>query len=75
MQTYRVTSPDSWIAEIFSAKAAQTGGVIRRNVDWVTREVGEDLFMQEVRRRGFRLLRAGNQFIVVCSPSPVYILF
>ena len=75
MQRIRESSPDSWVAEIFSAKASQRGGVIRRNVDWVEREVGHERFCLEVRRRGFHLIRAGQQYVVVCSPEPVQILF
>ncbi len=75
MQTFRTSSPDPWMAELFSAKAAQRGGVIRRNVDWVRREVGEDRFFHEVRERCFHLMRAGNQYLVICSPDPVQILF
>ncbi|MEY4696149.1 MAG: hypothetical protein RIT14_577, partial [Pseudomonadota bacterium] len=71
----RHTTPDPWIAEIFSAKAVQRGGVIRRNVNWVAREIGHDRFCHEVRRRGFRLLRAGPQYVILCSPDPVQILF
>lgn len=60
------TSPDDWIAQIFSAKAAQ-GGVVR--------EVGQERFMTEVRARGFHLLASRTQFIVVCHRDPVHLLF
>lgn len=66
--------PDGWIAQIFSARAAQ-GGVVRRSIAWVDHEVGRDLFIAEVRRRGFHLLMTRNQFIVVCNRDPVSLLF
>ena len=75
MQISRTSSPDPWIAEIFSAKASLRGGVIRRDVAWVEREIGHDRFCHEVRRRGFHLLRAGRQYVIVCSPDPVQVLF
>jgi hypothetical protein len=75
MQTHRLTSPDPWIDQIFLARAATTGGVIRRNVDWVEREIGRDRFYQEVRRRGFHLMRAGNQYLILCAADPVQFLF
>lgn len=75
MQPHRLTPPEPWIAEIFAAKTATKGGVVRRNVDWVRREVGEERFFLEVRRRGFHLMRAGNHYLVICSPDPVQILF
>lgn len=65
---------DQWIAQIFSAKSAQ-GGVVRRSIAWVDREVGRDRFMTEVRARGFHLLASRNQFIVVCNRDPINILF
>lgn len=67
-------SPEDWLRQIFSARAAQ-GGVVRRSIAWVDREVGRDLFMAEVRRRGFHLLASSNQFIVVCNRDPVQMLF
>lgn len=75
MQSHRITSPDVWIDQIFSAKAAISGGVIRRSVDWVEREIGRDRFFIEVRRRGFHLMRAGNQYIILCATDPVQFLF
>lgn len=65
---------DQWIAQIFSAKAAQ-GGVVRRSIAWVDREVGRERFVTEVRARGFHLLASRSQFIVVCNRDPINILF
>ncbi|PTE22382.1 N-(5'-phosphoribosyl)anthranilate isomerase [Cereibacter changlensis JA139] len=73
-QPCRITDPETWIALIFAAKAAKDG-VIRRSISWVDREVGRDRFLFEVRRRGFHLLMAGDQFVIVCDPRPVHILF
>jgi hypothetical protein len=66
--------PDAWIRLIFSAQAAK-GGVIRRSIAWIDREVGRDRFFAEVRRRGFHLLSTSNQFIVVCNSDPVSLVF
>lgn len=65
------THPEDWIAHVFSAKAAQRGGVIRRSVTWVRNEIGEARFVEEVRLRGFHLLECGGQFVVVCSRAPI----
>ena len=75
MQSHRLSPPDVWIDQIFSAKAAATGGVIRRNVDWVEREIGQDRFFLEVRKRGFHLMRAGNQYLILCATDPIQFLF
>jgi hypothetical protein len=66
--------PEAWISVIFSAQAAK-GGVVRRSIAWIDREVGRDRFFDEVRRRGFHLLASSNQFIVVCNRDPVQLLF
>lgn len=72
--TSDVARADQWIAQIFSAKSA-AGGVVRRSIAWVDREVGRDRFVAEVRARGFHLVASRSQFIIVCSRDPVTILF
>lgn len=64
-------NPDAWIDQIFASKAAQRGGVVRRSIAWVDREVGRDRFMSEVRHRGFRLIRTEDQFIVICHRGSI----
>ena len=71
----RTSGPEGWIAEIFSAKAVASGGVIRRHRGWVEREIGRDRFVAEVRARGFHLLETGEQLIVVCHRGPIRMHF
>lgn len=73
-QISRTTAPQPWIDLIFAAKSAQ-GGVIRRSIGWVDREIGRDRFLYEVRRRGFHLIMAGDQFVIICDPRPIQIVF
>ncbi len=68
-------SARTWLDMIFEAKAARSGGVVRRKIAWVEREIGRDVFVTEVQRRGFHLIEAGNQFIVVCNQGPMRVLF
>ena len=49
--------------------------VIRRNIDWVDREVGRDRFIAEIRARRFHLLQTADQFVVVCHPGAIHLLF
>jgi hypothetical protein len=56
-----------WCAEIFAAKAAAKGGIVRRAVRDVEREIGREVLLREVRRRGFHLIETGGQFIIVCN--------
>ena len=67
-------TPDRWILQVFSARAAAEGGMIRRRVADVERLVGRDRFLSEVRRRGFRAVENSGQFIVFCNQEPVKIL-
>ncbi len=64
----------SWIDEVFSSKAAARGGVVRRAVLDVEREVGRASFVREVRRRGFHLVECGGQFVVFCNAGQIKIL-
>jgi hypothetical protein len=75
MDMHRHAAPDAWIAQIFAAKAAMTGGVIRRNRQWVETEIGWDRFVTEVRLRGFHLLETGHQLIVVCHRGHIHMHF
>ena len=64
-------APRTWLDMIFEAKAARTGGVVRRKIAWVDREIGRELFELEVRKRGFHLIEAGSQFIIICDNRPI----
>jgi hypothetical protein len=69
-----VITPDRWIVQLFSARAAAEGGIIRRQVADVERLLGRERFLHEVRRRGFRAVENSGQFIVFCNQEPVKLL-
>ena len=71
METAPKSLADHWLGQLFAAKAVANGGVIRRDRRWVRREIGEDRFIAEVRNRGFHLLEAGEQWLVICTASPL----
>jgi len=75
MEQIRYTNPDAWLEQIFSAKAASTNGVVRRNRTWVATEIGLARFEAEVRARGFHLIEAGQQLVVICHAGPIYMKF
>lgn len=56
----------AWMSRIFRAKAAQTGGVVRRAIRDVEREVGLETLEAEIRRKGFHMLECGEQVIIIC---------
>jgi hypothetical protein len=63
-----------WLDQIFRAKAAQTGGVVRRKIADVEREVGRDALELAVRRRGFHMIECGRDFVILCTPAPLRII-
>lgn len=71
----RETSPDFWLNQMFAAKAAQRGGVVRRSFAWVDREVGRERFPSAVRCRGYRVIETADQYVVICHDGPIRILF
>ncbi len=62
-------TPYSYIRNIFSANAAKNGGVVRRRVDDVKRFASFQALADEVKRRGFHLLEAGDQYLIVCNSA------
>ena len=75
MEKVRYGSPEVWLDQIFAAKAVASGGVIRRSRAWVISEIGLSRFEDAVRARGFHLIEAGQQLVVICHAGPVHLRF
>lgn len=67
-------TPEVWMRQLFSAKAAAEGGIVRRKVRDVERIVGRDVFTRELQRRGFHAVENAGQFVIFCNRAPVHIL-
>lgn len=67
-------SPEQWLQRAFSARAAISGGVIRRQTRDIDRIVGRARFLQELERRGFHAVENGGQTVIFCNAAPVRIL-
>jgi hypothetical protein len=67
-------SPDRWIAQIFTARTAAEGGIVRRRVSDVERLVGRERFLREIARRGFRAVENGGHIVIFCNAEPVRIV-
>lgn len=67
-------SPDIWLRQIFSSQAARDGGVVRRKVRDVERIIGCDVFEAELRRRGFRAVQNGSQYVIFCNQEPLRLI-
>ena len=67
-------TPDRWIVQVFSARAAAEGGIVRRKVADVERLIGRQRFLYEVHRRGFRVVENAGQFVIFCNRQPLRLL-
>ena len=63
-----------WLDQIFRAKAAQQGGVVRRKIRDVEREIGRDALELAVRRRGFHLIECDKDFVILCTGAPLRVI-
>lgn len=64
-------SPDIWLNDLFSWKAVQQGGVIRRKARDVERFAGMERFMAENARRGYQVAENSGQIVIFCNRAPV----
>ena len=64
-----------WVEKLFSARTVRYGGVVRRKIRWIEAEVGRDIFIEEVRGRGWHLVECNGHFVVFCTPKPVQLHF
>ena len=63
---------EEWLANVFSSRAARTGGVVRRKVRDVERLAGRRAFLEFALSRGYQVLENNNDFVVFCNSGPIY---
>lgn len=71
MSNMEPVTPQQFLAELFSSRAAATGAVIRRNVRDIDRFVGREAFLAEMRRRGFSVVENAGQLVIFCNREPI----
>lgn len=64
-------SPEIWLRDLFTSKAVMNGEVIRRKKRDIERFAGMELFMREVRRRGFHVAENAGQLVIFCNQGPI----
>ena len=64
-------NPETWIGQLFASQAAREGAVIRRKIRDIERFVGREVFLQEMKRRGFPVVENAGQFVVFCNCEPI----
>ncbi len=67
-------TPERWLRQLFSARTAAQGGIVRRQVRDVERLIGRERFLREIRRRGFRVIENAGHFVIICNNEPVRVL-
>lgn len=73
-ERFALLPPEIWMAQIFSAKSARDGGVVRRKVRDVERIVGRAAFEAELARRGYLAVENAGQFVIFCNREPLRVL-
>lgn len=59
--------PDVWLLQLFSAKTAREGGIVRRQIRDVERIIGRTNFEFELRRRGYHAVENAGQYVIFCN--------
>jgi len=67
-------SPEKWLYQLFSSRAACEGGVIRRQSRDIERLVGRMRFEAELTRRGFHAVENAGQIVIFCNQEPVRVI-
>lgn len=65
---------DLWLRQIFTAKAARDGGIVRRSLDDVDRILGRDRLERELLRRGYHAVENAGQIVIFCNNEPIRLL-
>lgn len=57
--------------QMFDAKAARDGRIIRRSLADIDRVVGRDRFEAEIVRRGYHAVENAGQIVIFCNNEPI----
>lgn len=63
--------PNMFLADLFAAKAAREGGIIRRKRRDIERFYGIEAFLDVMRCRGFSVVENAGQFVIFCNRDPL----
>jgi hypothetical protein len=72
MTEYRaLLPPELWLQQVFEAKSAREGGVVRRSLRDIDRTIGRSAFLSKIERRGFQAIENCGQVVIFCNSAPV----
>jgi hypothetical protein len=69
-----IPNPTKWTMDIFKAASVNNGGVVRRARADVKKHGSYSLLKAEVLRRGFHLIRTGEQYVILCHKGDIRII-
>ena len=61
----------TFLERIFLSKAVQKGQSVRRSLDSIDEYTSREAIKEEVKRRNFQIIEAGNQWIIICNSGRV----
>jgi len=64
----------SWASDIFKAKAAKSGGLVRRKLASIDRYSSRAAVKAEAKKRGFAVVENGDQWVFLCNAGSVRII-
>jgi hypothetical protein len=72
----RIRNPanSAWCRAIFDTQVAARGGVVRRALRDVEREIGFATLELEVRRRGFHVVQSGDHLLIICNAGDLRVI-
>jgi len=74
LNTIPSISAERWTLQMFSARAAAGGGIVRRKTSDVERILGRIRFLREVEKRGYHVIENAGQFVIFCNQETLHIL-
>jgi hypothetical protein len=63
----------AWLDQMFQAAVKSRDGIVRRQKPDVRQYASFEDLLKEVRRRGWHLIEAGDQYIVICNETAVVV--
>lgn len=66
--------PNAWVEQIFEARTAKNGGIVRRSVSSVKKYASESQLKCAVKRRGFHLVRSNSQYLIYCHTGHIQLI-
>lgn len=65
---------EHWLQQIFDAKSARRGGVVRRKIRDIEQNIGLGPFRSELKRRGYHAIENGDQVVIFCNNQPIHLI-